>query len=217
MKYLVVPFALVIWLSLALSGCGGSLTAATLNTDIPFSERQGRIPARVGLYISEASRSYVVRQSVRKDAGMSKQTVDFTADVGAALEPNAVRSLGMIFDEVVVVRDLAQTDVPRVVTIDVNPDSYIRMGPMTFSKHTVRIVLDCGVVGQGARLWTGRFDSEAADASAAGLLAGGVFAVYARQKSLGAMQQAAEESLYLDLEALNEQLLRNRQLFETSK
>lgn len=213
MKRILIPIAAVL-LAFTITACAGSLTDATLNTELPFVDRQDRIGGTVGLYVSPDSRTFIARQSVRKDAGMSKQTVDFTCDVGPALVPNALRSLGKTFDRVVEVQDPAQPEPRWIVWIDVNPETAIKMGPMTFSKHTVRVVLDCAVLVRGTQIWSGRLDSTATDSAAAGLLAGGVFAVYARQKSLGAMQQAGEESLYVNLETLNERLFENRRVFK---
>jgi hypothetical protein len=69
-------------------------------------------------------------------------------------------------------------------------------------------------------LWEKIFDSETSRSNVKGFLAGGgiliggIWGTYARQAGLDKLQEAAEESLWANLEMLNTRLLENQALFK---
>lgn len=211
-----VVSATVLAAGLLAGGCGGVPTKATLGDSIPFTEREARISQIVGLYIDPESRAYVAQQSLRKDAGMSKDSVTFTVEIGQALEPNALRSLGKVFERVVVVdrSGAARGGGERpawVVELAVNPATSIKIHPMAFGTHRVDIHLDARLRrADGTVLLTRTYSGEGAEGTAKGLLAAGVFGEYARASTMNALGQAGEQSLYLSLEAFNTDLLEQK-------
>jgi hypothetical protein len=94
-----------------------------------------KIPLSVGLYISENSRTYVVKECERR--------CGFNILVGEALEKNAFTSLNKIFREVYVIEDKfnISPNIERIITVDINPASTVEFRPLDSNK-SISIVLD---------------------------------------------------------------------------
>lgn len=215
MKTLNFPGIAIAAVMALLGGCGGVPTKATLGDAIPFTDREVRIAQVVGLYVDPESREYVARQTLGHDSKLTN-TVEFSVEIGQALEPNALRSLGKVFERVVVVD---KSGAPRgggerpawVVELAVNPATNIKIHPMAFGTHRVDIHLDARLRrADGTVLFARTYSGEGAEGTAKGLLAAGVFGEYARASAMNALGQAGEQSLYLSLEALNTDLLEQK-------
>jgi len=206
---------------LLLAGCFRAYPKATISPDIAFVERVEKIPVSLGLYINPASRTYSAEQFVRKDAGMSDDGYLFSVEIGPSLEPNALRSLGKIFQEVKIMQNsefpLKKSDgITYVLDMEIDKRTFMDVGKFAFSKKRVNIYLQCRLRNaQGKVLLEEVFDSESWRRTGKGFLAAGLFGNYAREAAKNARQQAGDESLRVDLEALNSLLIeRKGELFK---
>lgn len=203
------------------AGCASIPTSATVSDKIPISDRGHKIPKIIGLYIPEKSKTYVAKQFVRKDAGMSKDGLVFTLDFGRNFEANAKNSLGKIFLDVVPLANDDKSKYSHVIQIDIDDRTNFDIGIFAFSEKTVNLYMRCKLFSaSGKLLWEETFDSAASRTNIKGILAGGgiliggIWGTYARQAGLDKLQEAAEESLWANLEMLNTRMLENKALFK---
>ncbi len=204
------------------AGCASIPTSATVSDKIPISDRGQKIPKVIGLYIPEKSKTYVAKQFVRKDAGMSKDGLVFTLDFGRNLEANAKNSLGKIFLDVVPLAHMNdKSKYSHVIQIDIDDRTNFDIGIFAFSEKTVNLYMRGKLFNtSGKLLWEETFDSAASRTNIKGILAGGgiliggIWGTYARQAGLDKLQEAAEESLWANLEMLNTRMLENKDLFK---
>jgi len=205
------------------AGCASIPTSATVSDKIPISERGEKISKVIGLYVSEKSKTYVAKQFVRKDAGMSKDGLVFTLDFGRNFEANAINSLGKIFLDVVLLANMEDNikKYSHVIQIDIDDRTNFDIGIFAFSEKTVNLYMRCKLFNaSGKLLWEETLDSAASRSNIKGILAGGgiliggIWGTYARQAGLDKLQEAAEESLWANLEMLNTRMLENKALFK---
>jgi hypothetical protein len=202
---------------LLLSGCFRVYPKASLSQDIAFVDRNEKIPIPIGLYISPDSRAYSAEQFVRKDAGMSDDGYLFSTEIGPYLEPNALRSLGRIFQSVKVLEDddfplQESAGVNYLMALEIDERTFMDVGKFAFSKKRVNIYLQCRLHdAQGKVLLEKVFDSESWRRTGKGFLAAGLFGNYAREAAKNARKEAGDESLRIDLEALNSLLIEKKQ------
>jgi len=202
---------------LLLFGCFRVYPKATLSQDISFVDRNEKIPIPIGLYISPDSRAYSAKQFVKKDAGMSDDGYMFSTEIGPYLEPNALRSLGKIFRSVKVLEHdkfplKESAGVKYLMTLEIDERTFMDVGKFAFSKKRVNIYLQCRLHdAQGKVLLEKVFDSESWRRTGKGFLAAGLFGNYAREAAKNARKQAGDESLRIDLEALNSLLIEKKQ------
>jgi hypothetical protein len=202
---------------LLLIGCFRIYPKATLSPDISFVDRNEKIPISIGLYISPDSRAYSATQFVRKDAGMSKDGYMFSTEIGPYLEPNALRSLGKLFQSVKVMEHddfplKESAGVKYLMTLEIDKRTFMDVGKFAFSKKRVNIYLLCRLHdAQGKVLLEKVFDSESWRRTGKGFLAAGIFGNYAREAAKNARKQAGDESLRINLEALNSLLIEKKQ------
>ena len=206
---------------LLLVGCFRVYPKASISPDIVFVDRVEKIPVTLGLYISPESRAYSAEQFVRKDAGMSDDGYLFSVEIGPSIEPNALRSIGKIFQEVKIMKNpefpLKKSDgVTYVIDLEIDKRTFMDVGKFAFSKKRVNIYLQCRLRdAQGKVLLEEVFDSESWRRTGKGFLAAGLFGNYAREAAKNARQQAGDESFRVDLEALNSLLIeRKGELFK---
>jgi hypothetical protein len=108
---------------------------------------------------------------------------------------------------------------PRFLTID--DSTAFDIGTFAFSKKKVNLFMQCKLYSRSGRvLWQEMFNSETSRSNIKGWLAGGgvliggIWGTYARQAGLDKLQEAAEESLWVNLEMLNTRMLENQVLFK---
>jgi hypothetical protein len=180
-------------------------------------DRNEKIPIPIGLYISPDSRAYSAKQFVKKDAGMSDDGYMFSTEIGPYLEPNALRSLGKIFRSVKVLEHdkfplKESAGVKYLMTLEIDERTFMDVGKFAFSKKRVNIYLQCRLHdAQGTVLLEQVFDSESWRRTGKGFLAAGLFGNYAREAAKNARKQAGDESLRINLEALNSLLIEKKQ------
>jgi hypothetical protein len=208
---------------LMLTGCTTIPTSATVSNKIPFADRDKKISKPIGLYISQKSRTYVARQFVRKDAGMSKDGLVFTLDFGQNFEANARRSLEKMFPVVVPLQTMrfASREYSHIIQIEIDDRTTFDIGTFAFSQKKVNLYMQCKLYNRSGKvLWQEVFNSETSRSNIKGWLAGGgvliggIWGTYARQAGLDKLQEAAEESLWANLEMLNTRMLENQVLFK---
>jgi hypothetical protein len=165
----------------------------------------------------------VAKQFVRKDAGMSKDGLVFTLDFGKYFEENSKNSLLKIFTHVIPLPTLnfVNDRYSHVIQIEIDDRTKFDIGNFAFSEKTVNLYMQCKLYNKsGKALWEEIFDSEASRSNVKGLLAGGgiliggIWGTYARQAGLDKLQEAAEESLWANLEMLNTRMLQNKDIFK---
>lgn len=207
---------------LMFAGCATIPTSATVSNKIPFADRDKKISQPIGLYISQKSKTYVAKQFVRKDAGMSKSGLVFTLDFGQNFEANSKRSLEKIFPVVIPLQNLnfPVRKYSHIIQIEIDDRTNFDIGTFAFSKKKVNLYMQCRLYKSGKVLWQEVFNSEASRSNIKGWLAGGgvliggIWGTYARQAGLDKLQEAGEESLWANLEMLNTRMLENQVLFK---
>ncbi len=208
---------------LLLTRCATIPTSATVSDEIPFSDREEKISKPIGLYISEKSRTYVAKQFVRKDAGMSEDGLVFTLDFGQNFEANSKNSLEKVFLDVISLQtmDFDSEKYSHIIQIEIDDSTNFNIGTFAFSKKTVNLYMQCKLYDRSGKVvWEELFDSETSRGNVKGLLAGGglligtIWGTYARQAGLDKLREAAEESLWANLEMLNTRMLENHSLFK---
>ncbi len=208
---------------LIITGCAGIPTRATVSNNIPFADRSEKISKPVGLYISQKTKTYVAKQFVRKDAGLSKDGLIFTLDFGQNIEANARRSLEKIFLSVIPLQtmELGSDKYSHIIQIEIDDQTVFDIGTFAFSEKTVNLYMECKLYNRsGEVLWGEIFNSEASRSNpkgwlaGGGILIGGIWGTYARQAGLDKLQEAAEENLWANLEMLNMRMLENQALFK---
>lgn len=190
-----------------LSGCGPKIITVSLRDNIKFAERTPKIALPIGLYVSPEAREYVIKYQL---AGPLGKVNEFRhMPVGAALMPNAQRSLSKVF-QAVQPMDSPEKAPAYYVEIKADPASSLEMGRWKFSEKSVDLYLVCMVKrSNGALIWKKTINSKAAKSNPQGWLAG-VWMPAAIKGSNTKLKAAGEESLYLCLEALNAELIKNK-------
>lgn len=191
----------------ALSGCGPKIITVPLRDNIKFAERTPKIALPIGLYVSPEAREYVIKYQL---AGPLGKVNEFRhMPIGRALMPNGQRSLSKVF-QTVQIMDSPEKAPPYYVELKADPASSLEMGRWKFSEKSVDLHLVCMVKrSNGALIWKKTINSKSAKSNPQGWLAG-VAMHHAIKASNTKLKAAGEESLYLCLESLNAELIKNK-------
>lgn len=166
-----------------------------------FQEQHEKIPLNVGLYLSDRTRNYFI--------AARKPGADFKLLVGDAISENAPESLRMIFPNLTVIddKDSVDTNVDRIITLDFERSTNLKIGTFAFSEHTAWVELQCKVYDKSWNLlWKDSAHGKISDKPHAGAAVGGVIGLAVVQQKLG---EIVNESLTKALEHLNEQILKH--------
>ena len=110
-----------------------------------FQERPDKLPLKVGLYLSDAARTYPIICSGK--SGLTPINLTFIA--GETLEANAVESLKKSFSRVTVIKEKSNlsSDIERIISINFSPQSKIDRGSSfaVSPDRTVTVILDTTV------------------------------------------------------------------------
>lgn len=157
-----------------------------VRTDIDFKPKSVKVPKSVIIKISPDTKNYVAEADY---AGAT-----WRVPVGQALEPNALKAFGTVFEEVTAENGTVTID--RMIEMSFGSETGIHLGALTFSENTFIVELKCKIKDSAGKVvWSATTSAEASERSAAGLL-GGIAGTYAYRNALGKATDAAlEEAL----------------------
>ena len=167
-----------------------------------YKEGNASIPRSVGLCVSDDTLVFVAT------AKLGVTTVRFP--LGESLEPNAKRSLELIFDKVYIVDNVtgssAKDDsIERTISIAFDEGTGIHTGKTTLHASTMVVNLLCQVYNnQGQLVWEKNVLGKARKGSAKHYFLGGLFGF---RVSTDALREIAEECIRQALEKLNRELV----------
>ncbi len=196
--YLLIMLMPVI-LSL-LQGCASIITVK--QDSVKFRERAEKLPLRVGLFLSDTTKNYLMPVEIASD------TLNF--EIGKALEASAIESLKKAFHEVSFIqkKNEIRPDIQRIIIIEFGPSTKFIYGGAVLSEHTATVELLCEVYDRKWNmLWKGTANGSVARTTGEAGVASLIIGMLGESIQLKALGSIVNDSLTAALENLNEQIL----------
>ncbi len=192
MPMLVIPILLL-----------GCISIITVKQDsVKFRERAEKLPLRVGLFLSDTTKNYLMPVEIASD------TLNF--EIGKAIEASAIESLKKVFHEVSFIQEKAaiSPNIQRMVIIEFSLSSKFIYGGATLSEHTATVELLCAVYDRKWNmLWKGTANGSVTRTTGEAGVASLIIGILGESIQLKELGKIVNESLTAALENLNDQIL----------
>lgn len=185
--------------ALALLSCATPPARITVPLDV--KDQPNKIASAISVSLPPETRSFVL-----------KDKYDRVLQIGAGLEKNAEQSLRKVIRDVTLVPD-GDKSARSTLVLQIDKSSKMETGFTLMSTKTVSLVLRCTLRNRaGKAVWETTVSGRGSKDNPKGWWAG-LWRPYAVKKDSEALGLAGDAALHQCLEALNEQIAKNRKAF----